>query len=109
MRAAADEFLDGDPDEYHEKETLLYTLAAGFRDLDTGTVLTGDGRRAFTEDADAAGPVCPACGSDDWDFTVNDRARCVNGHQWDQAPELEGTFVRPGYPGDMNDPERFPD
>lgn len=26
-----------------------------------------------------------------------------------RAPAIPGTFVRPGYPGDINDPERFPD
>jgi hypothetical protein len=53
MREAAGAFLDTDrcgpgaPDLLE----IAYTLAAGFRDLDTGTVLTGDGQRAFTEDA----------------------------------------------------------
>jgi hypothetical protein len=50
MRAAAAEFLDTIM-ENGGKEDVLYTLAAGFRDLDTGTVLTEDGQRAFTEDA----------------------------------------------------------
>jgi hypothetical protein len=30
------------------------------------------------------GPACPTCGTDDWDWHHNDRARCVNGHEWDQ-------------------------
>jgi hypothetical protein len=55
--------------------------------------------------AQAGCPQCPA----DWDFTGPGRAGCANGHQWDQAPDLPGTFTRPGWPGDHNDPERFPD
>ena len=31
-----------------------------------------------------AGPVCPTCGTGEWDWYHNDRARCVNGHEWDQ-------------------------
>ncbi len=31
-----------------------------------------------------AGPVCPTCGTDEWDWYHNDRARCTNGHEWDQ-------------------------
>jgi len=31
-----------------------------------------------------AGPVCPTCGTDQWDWINNDRARCTNGHEWDQ-------------------------
>ena len=25
------------------------------------------------------------------------------------VPEIPGTFVRPGHPGDINDPERWPE
>lgn len=55
--------------------------------------------------------TCPKCGTEEWDFTgqTPDRAQCVNCHEWDQAPDIPGTFVRPGYPGDVNDPERYPD
>ena len=55
--------------------------------------------------------TCPKCGTGDWDFTAPGLARCANGHEWEQAPDPEfpGTFVRPGFPGDVNDPERFPD
>lgn len=51
---------------------------------------------------------CPECGTPDWEFTGDGQPECVNGHIWNQVPEIPGTFVRPGYPGDMNDPERFP-
>jgi hypothetical protein len=51
---------------------------------------------------------CPECGTYEWDFTDDNRAQCQNGHEWDQAPDIPGTFVRPGFPGDINDPERFP-
>lgn len=55
--------------------------------------------------------TCPQCGTGDWDFTAPGRAQCASGHEWDQAPDpaFPGTFVRPGYPGDVNDPERYPD
>ena len=51
--------------------------------------------------------MCPECGAM-WDFIDMGRAECENGHQWDQAPHFPGTYVRPGFPGDTNDPERFP-
>lgn len=50
MREAANQFLDTDMSDGSLHE-IAYTLAAGFRDLDTGTVLTEDCRPAFTEDA----------------------------------------------------------
>jgi hypothetical protein len=53
--------------------------------------------------------TCPKCGTRQWDFTGPGRAKCANGHEWDQAPDMPGTFVRPGFPGDVNDPERFPE
>jgi hypothetical protein len=31
-----------------------------------------------------ASPVCPECGTDQWDWVNNDRARCKHGHEWDQ-------------------------
>jgi hypothetical protein len=49
MREAANQYLDTDMADDSKLEAL-YTLAAGFRDLDTGTVLTADGRRAFADD-----------------------------------------------------------
>jgi len=27
-------------------------------------------------------PVCPTCGTGEWDFLVNDDAVCENGHRW---------------------------
>ena len=42
MRQAAAEYLDTCPAD-GDLSTCAYTLAAGFRDLDTGTVTTGDG------------------------------------------------------------------
>lgn len=30
---------------------------------------------------------CPTCGTDDWDFLVNDDAVCENGHRWTVAVE----------------------
>jgi hypothetical protein len=53
--------------------------------------------------------TCPECGTDQWDFTGPCSAECVNGHRWDEGPAIPGTLVRPGYPGDINDPERYPD
>lgn len=50
MREASAAFLDTDMNAGGLIEAA-YTLASGFRDLDTGTVLTGNGRRVFTEDA----------------------------------------------------------
>lgn len=41
-------------------------------------------------------PVCPTCGTGDWDWYHNDQARCVNGHTWTQPPdddELDETEV----------------
>lgn len=52
--------------------------------------------------------MCPVCGTMDWDFIEVNRAECVNGHRWDQAPGIPGSFMRPCHPGDINDPERFP-
>jgi hypothetical protein len=51
MREAANLYLDTSMED-GGKLAALDTLALGFRDLDTGTVLTADGRPAFTEDAD---------------------------------------------------------
>jgi hypothetical protein len=53
---------------------------------------------------------CPECGTEDWDFASDGRAQCANGHEWDQAPDpaFPGTFMRPWFPGDVNDPDRFP-
>lgn len=44
-----------------------------------------------------AGPVCPACGTDEWDWYSNDRARCTNGHEWDQSAgdPAQDPWVRP--------------
>jgi hypothetical protein len=53
--------------------------------------------------------TCPQCGTGEWDFTSPGTARCANGHEWAQAPACPGTFVRPGHPGDTNDPERYPE
>lgn len=53
--------------------------------------------------------TCPQCGTREWDFTGPGRAQCASGHEWDQAPAWPGTFARPGFPGDTNDPERFPE
>lgn len=50
MRQAASGYLDTDMAD-SGLMTCTYTLAAGFRDLDTGTVTTKDGLPAFTEDA----------------------------------------------------------
>lgn len=50
MRQAAADFLDTDMAD-GDLMTCTYTLAAGFRSLDTGTVTTQDGLPAFTEPA----------------------------------------------------------
>ena len=54
--------------------------------------------------------TCRECGTEDWDFIAPGLAQCANGHEWDQAadPAFPGTFVRPGFPGDVNDPDRYP-
>lgn len=31
--------------------------------------------------------VCPTCGTDEWDFRVNNQAECVNGHRFDVAEQ----------------------
>ena len=51
MREAARQYLDTSMEE-GGKEEALYTLASGFRALDTGTARTKDGRCAFDEDED---------------------------------------------------------
>jgi hypothetical protein len=51
MREAAAAFLDSDDLDDASLFDCADTLAAGFRDLDTGTVLTAGGLPAFTDDA----------------------------------------------------------
>lgn len=41
---------------------------------------------------DDTGPRCPTCGTDDFDFLVNDDAVCKNGHRWTVAVEESDTF-----------------
>jgi hypothetical protein len=48
MRQAAADYLDTDM-AHGDLMACVYTLAAGFRDLDAGTVKTTDGRPAFTD------------------------------------------------------------
>jgi len=53
---------------------------------------------------------CPQCGTCDWDYPgLPPRAVCAAGHAFNRAADLPGTAIRPGYPGDVNDPERWPD
>lgn len=35
------------------------------------------------------GPMCPTCGTDDWDFLVNADAVCAHGHRWTVPVEDE--------------------
>jgi hypothetical protein len=65
-----------------------------------------DVRRPESDDPNY--PLCTQCGAS-WDFTGPGRARCENGHEWDDEPAFPGTLVRVGHLGDVNDPERYPD
>ena len=52
--------------------------------------------------------TCPECGSGEWDYNEDGLAEDSAGHTWGQAPAEPGIWLRPGRPGDVNDPERFP-
>jgi hypothetical protein len=42
--------------------------------------------RQMRRDSGVPDPACPECGTDEWDFTGNDRARCAAGHEFTIGP-----------------------
>jgi hypothetical protein len=77
-------------DSYQEARDVAYEAGGkvivyeySFEDSHVVDDFTDEEHIGDTGEGDAeAGPRCPVCKTDEWDFRSNNLAECVNGHQW---------------------------